>query len=73
MSVCAQGHRYIGKRKGVDMYQITAELVLLAVRQLLLPREEYGVLSPGEFLAQNGILWMSNNLYFQFEQDKIAR
>lgn len=73
VSVCTQSHRYIGKLKGADMYQITAELVLLAIRQLALPQEEYGVLSPGEFLAQNGILWLSNNLYFQFEQDKIAR
>ncbi|MFM7643898.1 MAG: saccharopine dehydrogenase NADP-binding domain-containing protein [Sphingomonadales bacterium] len=68
VSVSSKNQQYIGHLKGHDMYQITAALVLLAVQKLSSELHQFGVLSPGEFLGQNGINWLSQNPFFQFKQ-----
>ena len=66
--VCSKSQAFIGHLKGQNMYEITAALVLLAVQQLLIENHPFGVLSPGEFLGQNGINWLSQNPFFQLNQ-----
>ena len=66
--VCTKNQAFIGHLKGQNMYEITAALVLLAVQQLLIENHPFGVLSPGEFLGQNGINWLSQNPFFQLNQ-----
>lgn len=66
--VCTKSQAFMGHLVGQNMYEITAALVLLAVQQLLIDNHPFGVLSPGEFLGQNGINWLCQNPFFQFDQ-----
>ena len=66
--VCTKSQAFIGHLEGQNMYEITAALVLLAVQKLLSGNHPFGVLSPGEFLGQNGINWLSQNPFFQLNQ-----
>lgn len=52
--------------RGHNMYEITAALVVLAVQHCAEQPTHFGVLSPGQFLGQKGLDWLSNNPYFQF-------
>jgi hypothetical protein len=66
VSLLCADKNYVEAIRGHNMYEITAALVVLAVRHFAAQPTHFGVLSPGQFLGQKGLDWLSNNPYFQF-------
>ncbi|MEN9700094.1 MAG: hypothetical protein RLZZ301_1292 [Bacteroidota bacterium] len=54
-------HDYIERVRGVNMYEITAALMVLAVQKLIDNPTLVGVLSPAELLGEVGAVWLAAN------------
>jgi short subunit dehydrogenase-like uncharacterized protein len=70
VSLFCADKNYVEAIRGHNMYEITAALVVLAVQHFAAQPTHFGVLSPGQFLGQKGLDWLSKNPYFQFISPK---